>query len=168
MSLPIALGLLIALATTGMLFFTSALNSSSIENAAEFSAPLLDGTTVRLSDYRGQVVLLNFWATWCRPCRVEMPALQAAYDRYGEQGFTVLAINYAETPTQIQPFIESLGLRFPIVLDEEARLQRQFGIMGYPTSVFIGQDGSVFATHLGELNSEQLIRYIEAGLDQES
>jgi thiol-disulfide isomerase/thioredoxin len=141
---------------------------SSSEDVPEFSAALLDGTTVRLSDYRGQVVMLNFWATWCPPCRAEMPMLQTASDRYYDQGFIILAVNDAEPVSHIQAFVDRLALRFPIILDQDERLQHLFGVVGYPTSVFMDRDGVAFATHLGALSSDQLTAYIEAGLARTS
>lgn len=156
------LGFAIPLVIVGLLILASTAKPSSAEDITDFTASLLDGTTIRLSDYRGQVVMLNFWATWCPPCRREMPMLQTIADRYQE--FVILAVNDAETPEQIQPFVDRLGLRFPIVLDETEQLQRMFRVMGYPTSIFIDREGRIFATHLGELNSEQLVAYIETGL----
>ncbi|MBZ0289502.1 MAG: TlpA family protein disulfide reductase [Anaerolineae bacterium] len=129
-----------------------------------FTANTLTGETVRLSDYQGQVVMLNFWATWCPPCRAEMPTIQAAYDRYHDQGFAVLAINNAEPADQIQPFASALDLQFPIVLDTRAELQETFGINGYPTSLFIAPDGEIYRTHNGMLTDQQLEAYIAVGL----
>lgn len=130
----------------------------------DFTAQTLTGETVQLSDYRGQVVMLNFWATWCPPCRAEMPAIQEAYERYQSQGFVVLAINNAEDEAKIAPFARSLGLNFPIVLDETQTLQRKFSVTGYPMSLFIGADGKPYATHSGMLNEQQLDTYVQQGL----
>lgn len=134
----------------------------------DFVAETLSGDAVQLADYRGQVVMLNFWATWCPPCRAEMPTIKAAYQHYGDQGFNVLAINNAESPAQIRPFVDNLGLNFPIVLDTSTRLQNRFGITAYPTSIFIGPDGNIFAMHSGMLSASQLQDYIETGLSQMS
>lgn len=133
-------------------------------SAPDFEATTLTGEPVRLSDYRGQVVMLNFWATWCPPCRAEMPGIQAAYEQRQDEGFTVLAINNAETPSQIQPFVQALGLNFPIVLDTTAELQRTFAIRGYPTSIFVDPQGTVYATHPGFVSEDQLESYINEGL----
>ncbi|MEO8613168.1 MAG: TlpA disulfide reductase family protein [Chloroflexota bacterium] len=130
----------------------------------DFSATTITGETVHLSDYRGQVVMLNFWATWCPPCRAEMPTIEAAYEKYHDQGFAVFAINNAEQPAQIQPFAEALSLRFSIVLDTEAHLQRTFAISGYPTSLFISPDSDLYANHSGMLTPQQLDSYITTGL----
>lgn len=140
--------------------------SGEVGSHPEFSATTLTGETVTLSDYRGQVVMLNFWATWCPPCRAEMPNIEAAYEQYQSQGFQVLAINNAESPAQIAPFASSLGLRFPVVLDTDARLQRQFALTGYPTSLFIGRSGEVYASHYGMVSPQQLDSYIQTGLAQ--
>lgn len=153
----LAAGLLIVLVAT------NAANQNG--GAPNFTATTLTGDSVQLSDYRGKVVMLNFWATWCPPCRAEMPSIQAAYNQYQDQGFTVLAINNAEPASQIQPFANTLALHFPIVLDTSARLQRIFGITGYPTSIFIGPEGNVYATHSGMLTPEQLTAYVQTGLD---
>jgi thiol-disulfide isomerase/thioredoxin len=139
---------------------------TGIGSTPDFSATTLTGETVQLSAYRGQVVMLNFWATWCPPCRAEMPTIDTAYRQYGPQGFTVLAVNNGETPDRIAPFAQALGLRIPLVLDTNTRIQRQFAIEAYPTSIFIGRDGAVYATHVGIVNPSQLTQYIETGLAQ--
>lgn len=87
------------------------------EPAPNFTLTTLDGKTVQLSDYRGKAVLLNFWGTWCEPCRTEMPALQNAYDQYKDQGFEVLAVNIAETDVAVSSFVEQYQLNFPVLLD---------------------------------------------------
>ncbi|HEX2906851.1 MAG TPA: TlpA disulfide reductase family protein [Phototrophicaceae bacterium] len=129
-----------------------------------FSARTTDGETVALADYQGQVVMLNFWATWCPPCRAEMPVIEAAYQHYREQGFTVLAVNDAEPGNLVQTFATQYGLSFPVLLDETAQIQRQFGITGYPTSIFLDASGNIYATHSGGLNAALLANYIETGL----
>ena len=159
----LVVGLALAALIAVSLFALRGTGAAPQDNALDFNATLLDGSPVRLSDYRGQIVLLNFWATWCGPCRREMPTLQAAYERYRDRGFTVLAVNYAETPGQIQPFLDSLNVHLPVVLDEDTRLQQQFGIVGYPTSIFIDADGRPYATHYGEIDADTISAYIEAG-----
>lgn len=132
----------------------------------EFTATTLSGDTIQLSSYRGQVVMLNFWATWCPPCRAEMPGMETAYQQYRDQGFMVLAVNNGEAVQQISPFASTLGLSFPLVLDTDRRLQTAFAITGYPTSVFIGRDGKIFASHTGGLSLAQISQYVETGLAQ--
>lgn len=144
-----------------MLIFSSGTAGAQVP---DFTATTLSGETVRLSEYKGQVVMLNFWATWCPPCKAEMPTIQAAYQQYGEQGFTVLAINNREQSSQIQPFANALALTFPIVLDTDSTLQDTFAIKGYPTSLFISDASEIYATHTGMLTPQQLDEYIATGL----
>lgn len=89
--------------------------------APDLALPQLDGTQRTLRDLRGQVVLINVWATWCPPCRAEMPAIQQAYAAYHERGFVVLAVNQREDATAITPFLEQYGLTFPILLDSDGQ-----------------------------------------------
>ncbi|MCA9915108.1 MAG: TlpA family protein disulfide reductase, partial [Anaerolineae bacterium] len=112
------------------------------------------------------VVMLNFWATWCPPCRAEMPAIQAAYMRHQEDGFVVLAINNRETATQVLPFMASYGLQFPIVMDTRAQIQQAFAVNAFPTSIFFNGDGQAYATHTGAVSPEQLEEYIATGMAQ--
>jgi thiol-disulfide isomerase/thioredoxin len=153
----IAIALLVVALTTS--------SGTQSGDAPNFTANTLAGETITLNDYRGKVVMLNFWATWCPPCRAEMPSIQAAYDQYEDRGFVVLAINNSEPASQITPFANTLDLGFPIVLDTSARLQQIFGIQGYPTSIFINAEGNVYATHTGMITPDQLTTYIETGLD---
>lgn len=141
-------------------------SGSGIGSTPDFTASTVTGEPVQLSSYRGQVVMLNFWATWCPPCRAEMPAIDAAYQSYQSQGFTVLAVNNGETPDRIMPFAAALDLSLPLVLDTHTRIQRQFNIEAYPTSIFIGRDGAVFATHVGIVSPAQIVQYVETGLAQ--
>lgn len=154
----------LVLAGVGLIIAAIAANSGSSGNAPNFTANTLSGETVTLSDYQGKVVMLNFWATWCPPCRAEMPSIQAAFEQYEDEGFVVLAVNNAESAAQIIPFANNLALSFPILLDTNAQLQRVFGIQGYPTSVFINAEGNIYATHSGMVTPGQLAGYIESGL----
>ncbi len=129
-----------------------------------FSTTTVTGEYVTLDDYRGKVVMLNFWATWCPPCRAEMPGIQTVYEQYRDQGFTVLAINDAERSDQVSAFVSDYGLTFPVLLDYSAIIQEQFGITGYPTSLFIDAAGKVYATHPGAATVSQLTNYVETGL----
>lgn len=159
-------GLLVGIIILTFVIFFGIIAMTMASSSRDFSAQLLTGENIQLSNYRGKVVMLNFWATWCPPCRAEMPAIQEAYDMYQERGFIVLAINNAETPSQIQDFVDAFSLDMPMVLDVDGRLQRSFGIRSYPTSIFINKEGFIYATHTGMLTPLQLIDYIESGLDQ--
>ncbi|MBE2268041.1 MAG: TlpA family protein disulfide reductase [Anaerolinea sp.] len=166
---PIFLYIGIGIAAVGLIIFALTSNVSGGQSGMpQFTAPALDGSTIELSDYHGQVIMLNFWATWCPPCRAEMPSIQRAYERYSADGLVVLAINNGEQPAQIAPFIQANALNFPVVLDVNRELQQAFNISGYPTSLFIGRDGKAYATHVGMVNPVQLTGYIETGLAAEA
>jgi cytochrome c biogenesis protein CcmG/thiol:disulfide interchange protein DsbE len=117
---------------------------------AGFLAPVftltdLTGQEVHLSDYRGQVVLLNFWASWCPPCRAEMPAIQQVYQNYQDQGLVVLAIDaaYQDLPDNMQTFLGSFTHSFSILRDESGKVNHSYAISSLPTTFFIGRDGTI-------------------------
>jgi peroxiredoxin len=128
--------------------------------APDFSLAGLDGETAALGGLRGQVVLVNLWATWCPPCRAEMPAMQRVYDDYKGQGFTVLAVNSTvqDDAAAIAPFAAEYGLTFPILLDERGLVTRLYQVSSLPTSFFIGRDGLVREVVIGGPMDEALLR----------
>ncbi len=132
----------------------------------DFSTTNLAGDKVSLSDYRGHVVMVNFWATWCPPCRAEMPLIESAYEQYRSQGFIVLAVNNAERSDQVSSFASQFQLTFPVLLDYSADISQQFGVKGYPTSIFLDTKGKAYATHQGMLTATQLQNYISTGLQR--
>ena len=123
--------------------------------APDFVSVTDTGEPVTLSDLRGSIVLLNFWATWCGPCRIEMPELQSAFEQNADQGFIVLAINNGETLEDVAGFRDELALTFPLALDERALVQRQYGIMSYPSTFLLNRDGRILARHFGPLTDAQ-------------
>jgi peroxiredoxin len=131
--------------------------------APDFSADAVAGDTIRLSALRGQVVILNFWATWCGPCVIEMPVLQRTYQQRESDGVVVLAINNRETATQIAPFRERFGLTFPILLDQNGAIQNQYAVTQYPSSLILDKEGVIVARHLGVL-TPKLLNEILGGL----
>ena len=124
--------------------------------APDFALERPAGGQIRLADYRGQVVLLNFWATWCVPCRSEMPGIEATYRAYRERGFQVLAVNVQESPADVQPFIAELGLSFPAVLDRDAAVSRLYRARALPSSFLVDRDGTVRHVQIGPLTSATL------------
>ena len=122
------------------------------------------GQTIELSSYRGQVIVLNFWATWCGPCRVEMPALEEAHTTYADQGVVVIAVNNRETAQQMADFRAEMELTFPFAMDIQGRIQDQFGILNYPSTYIIGRDGIILDVHLGALTLEQIDELIHDAL----
>lgn len=128
--------------------------------APKFTAVTVDGEQISLDDFRGKVVILNFWATWCAPCREEMPALEARYERYKDQGLVVLAIDFDEPAEDVRAFKDALGLTFPVLLDPGATVQQLYRVRGYPTSFFVGRDGTIQAQHIGVVFEDQLDGYL--------
>ncbi len=128
--------------------------------APDFALPSLDGKTVRLSDLRGQVVLINFWATWCPPCRMEMPAIQDAYEANHQKGFTVLAVSVAEPASSVRSFVQEFGLTFTPLLDSKGEVSSRYRAMGLPTSVFVDREGVVRAIHVGAMTPAQINDYL--------
>ena len=124
-----------------------------------------DSLTITLSDYAGRPVILNFWASWCVPCRTEMPALERVYQQYQEQGLVVLGINqlYIDNLQAAQDFVTELQLTFPNAVDETGKVsERDYSVLGLPTSVFITADGEITHTQVGQLKDEQLESFAEA------
>jgi len=109
--------------------------------APDFALPDLGGETVRLSDLRGQVVLVNFWGTYCPPCKEEMPDLQQLYQRHGPAGFTMLAVDVEEPAGVVRAFRDQHSLTFPILLSDDASVNPTFGIRALPTSWLVDQAG---------------------------
>ena len=122
-----------------------------------FSAPLLDGDTFNLDDYTGHVVVINLWATWCPPCRAEMPALERVWQRYERDGLMVVAINQGESVETVAAFRDDYDLTFPIVLDTDGTLGRLYQLDAYPTSFFVGRDGVIREVVYGGPMPEGLI-----------
>ena len=117
----------------------------------------LQGQEVKLSDLRGKVVLLNFWATWCKPCKEEMPAMQASYDKLRDQGFVVLAVNELEDTDKVIEHIRTHGHTFLVVMDHDNRVANRYGVVGLPASFLIDRQGIVREHIFGNLLTEERI-----------
>ena len=128
--------------------------------APDFSLPTTNGETIRLSDLRGQAVLVNLWATWCPPCRAEMPAIEKVYQEYKDQGFVVLAVDmtFQDDPSAVMPFVQEHGLTFPILLDQSGAVARAYQLRSLPSSFFITHDGIINEVVIGGPMSEALLR----------
>ncbi len=126
-------------------------------SAEDFCLVDLEGKQQSLSQYRGKVVLVNFWATWCKPCTTEMPAMQAMYDKLRDQGFVVLAVNELEDEAKVREHIKQHGHTFPVLMDRDNKVANQFGVFGLPVSVFIDEKGVVQEYIKGGLLTEQVI-----------
>jgi len=119
--------------------------------APAFSLPrLADGQTLSLGDLRGRVVLVNFWATWCKPCEEEMPAMERLYRQLRAEGFELLAVSVDENAADVRTFRERLGLSFPILLDPTREVAGLYQTFRFPESLLIGPDGVVVERYVGE------------------
>jgi len=114
-----------------------------------FDLKTLDGRTVRSQDFAGKVVLLNFWATWCGPCKEEMPSLARLQQRLDPERFAVLTVTADMHPQGIKQFLGQLGLELPVLFDEQQDMSRLFMVRGLPTTVFLAQDGRVIGRAVG-------------------
>jgi peroxiredoxin len=124
--------------------------------APDFSLQTIDGDSVSLSDFRGQPVLINLWATWCGPCRIEMPAIQSRFEQHGPNGLVVLAVDFDEPLEDVVAFRDELGLTFEFLLDPGADVQRLYLNRSYPSSFFIDADGIIQVQHIGVMTEGQL------------
>ena len=136
--------------------------------APDFELETSMGEMVKLSDLRGQAVLVNLWATWCPPCREEMRTIEAVYQEYKERGFTVLAVNmtYQDDSSAIAPFVQEQRLTFPILFDQTSDMARDYQLRSLPSTYFIRRDGIINEVVIGGPMSEALLRTrIEAILE---
>ncbi|NNJ09983.1 redoxin domain-containing protein [Chloroflexales bacterium ZM16-3] len=131
--------------------------------APSFSLQTLTGDTVSLSAYQGQVVLVNFWGTWCEPCKRELPALQAASERYSDKGLTIIGVNLTDdeklqgnSEDDIRAFITQFNLTYPIALDRDGSVTDAFRVFPLPTSFFIDAQGRIRYVHVGELTLDDV------------
>jgi peroxiredoxin len=128
----------------------SLIRPARLEAAPDFTAPGLTSRAVRLSALTGQVVFLNFWATWCPPCREEMPSMDRLYRRFKARGFTVVAVSIdAGGAAVVAPFVKELGLTFPIALDPKLEVANQYRVRSLPTTVLIDRPGQLAGVALG-------------------
>ena len=132
--------------------------------APGFTTETLDGAVVRLSQYRGKPVLLNFWATWCAPCQEEMPLIQRASDLDKGQGLTVLAVNYQQTnASSMRAFLRKVGVHFPAVYDPSGQIAGEYGVtIGLPVSVFIDRSGKVDFIQVGQMSDSILQQHLDS------
>lgn len=130
--------------------------------APNFTLADLEGNEVSLAEFRGQPVIINFWATWCGPCRIEMPELQQAYEERQEEGLAILAVNMEESPDMVRRFFyDDLRLTFTPLLDENGEVANRYGIFNLPTTYFVDPEGTIAAVHRGPLTGGQIDGYLE-------
>lgn len=130
--------------------------------APDFELVDLNGETHRLSDYEGQGVFLNFWGTWCEPCKEEMPAMDRQYAAYKDQGVHVLAVNIAQSNFEVQNFVNNYNLSFPVVIDKTKSVMTAYNINPLPTTMLINPEGKVEKIITGEMTEKQIASYMES------
>ncbi len=140
--------------TIGLLFTALAatsLASSGLEGQAapDFALKSSSGENLRLSEYRGDVVMINFWATWCGPCRQEMPLLDELYTRYERVGFNLLGVNIDDDSRRAMQMIEELGVNFPVLFDAQKEVSKLYDVEAMPVTVLVDREGNVRYVHHG-------------------
>ncbi len=123
--------------------------SGNFPKAPEFSRTSLAGNQINLKDYRGKVVLLDFWATWCGPCRMEIPEFVELQKKYADQGFAVIGVSMDDSPQPVRQFYRQFHMNYPVVMGSDKLGELYGGILGLPTSFVIGRDGRIYAKHVG-------------------
>ncbi len=138
------------------IFATGRVVSLDPRPAPDFVLTTYDGQRLQLSDFRGQVVLLNFWASWCPPCRVEAPVLQRAAERLDSAGLVVIGIDVWDDAAQARAFLDEFGVTYPNVEDTTRSIPVEFGVTGLPETFVISRSGVLVSRWVGPINDEQL------------
>lgn len=132
------------------------------QQAPNFTLADLEGNEVSLADFEGRPVIINFWATWCGPCRIEMPELQETYEERQEEGLAILAVNMEETPEMVRRFFyDDLRLTFTPLLDRDGDVTDLYGVFNLPTTYFVNPEGTIAAVHRGPLTGSQIDSYLQ-------
>ncbi|OPX00430.1 MULTISPECIES: peroxiredoxin family protein [Geobacillus] len=133
--------------------------------APDFALRALNGEEVRLSDFRGKRVIVNMWATWCPPCRAEMPDMQKFYERYKDEGVEIVAVNLTQSerqPEHVGRFIQEYGITFTVLLDEKGEVYRQYQAQAIPTSYLIDSKGIIRKKMIGPMSYDWLVDQMES------
>ncbi len=151
--ITVALGLLFPFRTFAqeqdLLKRLKLVTESSFSQAPNFSSSALGRGNMGLGDFRGKLVLLNFWATWCPPCRLEMPSMEKLYQEFKGQGLEIIAMNFLEGPEPINQFLKENGLTFTMLLDRTGDISQRYRVHGLPVTFLIGREGNLLAKSLG-------------------
>jgi len=129
-------------------FLATAASAAGDEPAPTFALPGRGGATVDLTQYKGQVVMINFWASWCVPCRQEMPLLDSIYKKYKPLGFTLLSVNVEPEQKDAESFLKQTPVTFPVVFDAKSKVSGLYNVQGMPTTVFVDRKGNVRLMHV--------------------
>lgn len=164
-NLPTILWVVVPLAVVGLLAFGFLSSGPSRPQAGEpapaFTLLLLDGSQIALRDLRGQVVVLNFWASWCDPCRREASDLQQAWEQYQDRGVAFVGVTFRDAKGASQAFIEQFGLTYPNGIDERGRISEAYGVVAVPETFIIDREGKIAFVHIGEVQTETIVQDLE-------
>ena len=148
---------------TGLCIVLLAAKASAVglrEEAPDFTLESLEGSNLRLEEYRGQVVLINFWASWCGPCRQEMPVLDRLHHRYEDTGFAVLGVNVEGDSDSAREIVDKTNVTFPILLDAGQKVSELYSLEAMPSTVVVDRDGVVRYIHRGYKPGDEA-KYVE-------
>ncbi len=148
---------------TGLCIVLLAAKASAVglrEEAPDFTLKSLEGSNLRLEEYRGQVVLINFWASWCGPCRQEMPVLDRLHHRYEDTGFAVLGVNVEGDSDSAREIVDKTNVTFPILLDAGQKVSELYSLEAMPSTVVVDRDGVVRYIHRGYKPGDEA-KYVE-------
>lgn len=160
-SIVLLVGILAVVAVFGWALIRSNQTQPTAGPAPDFTLTTYDGQEYRLSDLRGQVVIVNFWASWCVPCRVEAPDLQRVYDRYKDRGVTILGVAYTDTDTNALAFIDEFDMTYPTGPDLGTRISDRYNILGVPETFVIDQQGNIVKFIIAPTSEAELSALID-------
>ena len=135
----------------GIMVASTAMAKDMIGPAPDFTLKSQSGENLKLSEFRGDVVLINFWASWCGPCRQEMPLLDQLYQRYNPIGFTILGINVEENSDQARRLLKEVPVSFPILFDKQNTVSKLYNLVGMPSTMIVDRDGNIRYQHFAYL-----------------
>jgi len=141
--------LLLVASLIGLANLGTAASDLTGQSAPDFALKSATGENLRLSEYRGDVVMINFWATWCGPCRQEMPLLDDLYSRYQRVGFSLLGVNIDDDSRRAMQMVEELGVNFPVLFDQKKEVSRLYQVEAMPVTVIVDRTGTVRHVHHG-------------------
>jgi peroxiredoxin len=145
-------------------FALPAASLAAKDRAPDFDMKTLEGGSISLSDYNGKYVLLNFWATWCGPCKIEMPSMEALYTKFKSKNFEILAVsNDIFGAKVVKPFVDAHNMTFPVSLDQDLKVSSRYGVMSLPTTFLIDPKGTIIGVINGaqEWNHAETLEYFE-------